>query len=839
MAEARKRVLVVGGSGYLGQHLLQRFSRASGSERCDLAFTHHRPSPPAELVDAVSPVLPFRVDLRTGDGFDAISTAFGQPDVVVNCAALSVPRTCEMDPAAAMSINRPSSLVNWLQSFKDNNSLLIHLSTDQVYEGVRSFYKEDDEALPVNMYGKTKIAAEKHIIANCSNYAILRSSIIYGPQTISPVSKSLPIQWIDSVLKQGQEVEFFHDELRCPVYVKDVVDVIIALSKKWISDGKQMQLLLNVGGPNRVSRFQMAETVARIRGYNHSLIKSVSASSVNRGVISPADISMDISILIRGFTSILNSRLLFMFPLLPQRSDLRSSQSMRAIVPSIRDGRQELVGHLGIVQENPPPSPPSFQNAGRLPACSKEKIYLRNLFHRLRALISLNCSLILGTRYDTNSQPMPSVSLRRNMGSEFSCMIKEAKVLGTALGIPFLDGLEEAEAQCALLNVESLCDGCFSTDSDIFLFGARTVYRDIFLGEGSYVTCYEMEDIEQQLGFGRNSLESACRIVKSLGDDSVLHQIISEGLKIARVYKGRKKITKELRSNVNNENEHGNQQSVCGEFQKVPIAETQDAESDGQYLDVINAFLKPKCHSADSEAVKRICTQHPFQRVQLHHVCEKYFGWSPDRTDQYILPKIAERDLRQFANLRSISSELGARIPLHMMPVPCPVSAIVKLRKVQGQDYYEVSWQGIDGLGNSIVPADLIKSACPERIAEYMEKKAEVKQQNRRPRRSSKALVNQIDLQLQGLLLGIESQSKTLPETANRLPPPSAAPEVIDLCSPSPPLRTCRVAKCQKSIDMHVNVIDIHESDGDATPEHERKARELRLFIDSIREDLY
>ncbi|RRT75748.1 hypothetical protein BHE74_00023309 [Ensete ventricosum] len=60
-----------------------------------------------------------------------------------------------------------------------------------------------------------------------------------------------------------------------------------------------MQLLLNVGGPNRVSRFQMAETVARIRGYNHSLIKSVSASSVNRGVTSPADISMDISLLIR------------------------------------------------------------------------------------------------------------------------------------------------------------------------------------------------------------------------------------------------------------------------------------------------------------------------------------------------------------------------------------------------------------------------------------------------------------------------------------------------------------------------------------------------------------
>lgn len=71
-----------------------------------------------------------------------------------------------------------------------------------------------------------------------------------------------------------------------------------------------------------------------------------------------------------------------------------------------------------------------------------------------------------------------------------------------------LSRLEEAEAQCALLNSASLCvsrlgyvyiikqadhwiyngsyrfqDGCFSSDSDIFLFGAKTVYRDIILGD--------------------------------------------------------------------------------------------------------------------------------------------------------------------------------------------------------------------------------------------------------------------------------------------------------------------------------------------------------------------
>lgn len=151
----------------------------------------------------------------------------------------------------------------------------------------------------MNVYGRSKVAAEQFISANHSNFAILRSSIIYGPQTVSPVPKSLPVQWMDSVLAKGEAMDFFHDEFRCPVYVKDLVTIIWILTNRWISERKPMQLLLNVGGPDRVSRVQMAEAVAHIRGYSLSLIKSVSSSTVNRGVKSPADISMDITRLIR------------------------------------------------------------------------------------------------------------------------------------------------------------------------------------------------------------------------------------------------------------------------------------------------------------------------------------------------------------------------------------------------------------------------------------------------------------------------------------------------------------------------------------------------------------
>ncbi|XP_035550848.1 single-strand DNA endonuclease 1 isoform X1 [Juglans regia] len=556
-----------------------------------------------------------------------------------------------------------------------------------------------------------------------------------------------------------------------------------------------------------------------------------------------------------------------------------------------------------------------LQNASKSHFCMKEKVYLKGLFHRIRALIALNCSLIFVTdgsipaiklatyrrRLNSGSEQVTHnesnlqklTSLRRNMGSEFSCMVKEAKVLGMALGIPCLDGIEEAEAQCALLNSESLCDGCFTSDSDIFLFGARTVYRDICLGDGGNVICYEMADVERQLGYGRNSLitlalmlgsdysqgvyglgpESACQIVKSVGDKVVLQKIASEGLSFVLKKKGSKKQGTLSKCN-NKENSLDQEMNVNGSEYNLL--------RDDQLLQVINAYLKPKCHSADSDAVHRTLAQYPFQRAKLQQICSQFFEWPAEKTDEYILPKIAERNLRRFCNLRSTSSNLGLKLPLHKLPVKCPLSGVIKHRKVQGRDCYEVSWEEVDGLKTSVVPADLVESACPEKIVEFEEKRAHGNQEKLRkprPKKSEKgSSLAEIDLKLQKLLHDIDMGSSAAVHDASsmvvisgnqtaatkvnqenqhpwldpmssakcsddipwsQVGPSTTKSEVIDLLSPSPLRQPRAVSKFTQSNGQGIDVIDLSESETDVSPEHEKKARELRLFLASIKDDMF
>ncbi len=64
--------------------------------------------------------------------------------------------------------------------------------------------------------------------------------------------------------------------------MKDVVNVIeLLIAKSIATEGSHMHLVLNLGGPDKVSRADMADVVAEVQGYNKEFVKRVSALSVS------------------------------------------------------------------------------------------------------------------------------------------------------------------------------------------------------------------------------------------------------------------------------------------------------------------------------------------------------------------------------------------------------------------------------------------------------------------------------------------------------------------------------------------------------------------------------
>ncbi|CAB3998899.1 DNA repair complementing XP-G cells homolog [Paramuricea clavata] len=84
-------------------------------------------------------------------------------------------------------------------------------------------------------------------------------------------------------------------------------------------------------------------------------------------------------------------------------------------------------------------------------------------------------------------------------------MYKDSQELLQLFGIPFVVSPMEAEAQCATLNRNNLCDGSITEDSDIILFGSKKVYKNIF-NQKRDAEIYQEDDVKCVLGLDRLNL---------------------------------------------------------------------------------------------------------------------------------------------------------------------------------------------------------------------------------------------------------------------------------------------------------------------------------------------
>jgi len=153
----RPVILLTGAAGQLGFELA-RLLRAHGE---------------VEALD--------RAALDLGDS-DAVVAAMRRvrPQIIVNAAGYTAVDRAESEPELADAINARAPAV-LAEEAKRLDALLIHYSTDYVFDGnSREPYREEDQASPLNVYGRSKLAGERAITAAGAAHLILRTSWIYG-----------------------------------------------------------------------------------------------------------------------------------------------------------------------------------------------------------------------------------------------------------------------------------------------------------------------------------------------------------------------------------------------------------------------------------------------------------------------------------------------------------------------------------------------------------------------------------------------------------------------------------------------------------------------------------
>lgn len=246
------RLLVVGGSGLLGQEVVRQARRAGHQVT---ATFHRREISPGSR----------RLDIRRRADVAAL-VADVRPEVIINAAYLQADwaTTAEggMHVAAAAGEAR-----------------LVHVSSDAIFSGAADRYDETATPDPITPYGAAKAAAEVAVRGPVADAAIVRTSLIIGPGK-SPTARdaggsageSLIERFVRDLATGVREGVLFTDDIRCPVHVSDLAAAILELT--------HVPGVHHVAGPDAISRHELGVLIARRDGLDeHALPTALRAAS--------------------------------------------------------------------------------------------------------------------------------------------------------------------------------------------------------------------------------------------------------------------------------------------------------------------------------------------------------------------------------------------------------------------------------------------------------------------------------------------------------------------------------------------------------------------------------
>ncbi len=283
------RILVTGGSGFLGYHVAQRFSADGHSV---LATFRTR----SDLLERLRDVQRVVLDLADSGSVVAAYEAAG-PDVVVHCAAMPDLGPCQESPELAQRCNVQAT-AELADLTARGGGRFLFISTDQVFDGEGSLYTEADEPRPLHVYGQTKLDAERVVLTSGTGASVIRTALIYGN---SPSGRRSASEQVVNTLRRGEAMRLFTDEYRTPVYVEDAAAAIVTRAVMETGSGGASESathpprLLHVAGPQRLSRYEFGVAVAEAAGLDATAIEAARQADAALPLPRPRDLSLSIA----------------------------------------------------------------------------------------------------------------------------------------------------------------------------------------------------------------------------------------------------------------------------------------------------------------------------------------------------------------------------------------------------------------------------------------------------------------------------------------------------------------------------------------------------------------
>ncbi len=157
--------------------------------------------------------------------FDTINQVFEKvkPNYCINAAAYTAVDKAESEQQKAISIN-VTGAKNLAETCKENNTILLHVSTDFVFDGNKSIpYSEEDIPNPTGVYGRTKLDGEKAIQETFDKYYIIRTSWVYS---------QFANNFMKTMLRLGSErdsLSVVNDQIGTPTNAVDLAEVLVKI----------------------------------------------------------------------------------------------------------------------------------------------------------------------------------------------------------------------------------------------------------------------------------------------------------------------------------------------------------------------------------------------------------------------------------------------------------------------------------------------------------------------------------------------------------------------------------------------------------------------------------